>query len=1372
MRHLLTSTLLILTVFIQSQAQTVKKIGTGTSFTCLSYDAEGNLWAGTRSEGLWKASSDTATGIIEAGGLSLFSSDANFNKYQIQSIATPTVNGRTSVWVGSRGMGGGTASGGGVHHFLTTSSTEAQYYVAERDKVVARGMLMPAKKNDGTPTRDCKSIAVDKNGTVWSAHGYHDLLTTGYIDYIFNPFTNQYDNYSVRGGYFVTPGGLGMKKADKPVFDNRSNVDESKYPAYTVNAPIDKVAQTRQHLSVGVGKDQVWVSVGAYEDVSGNIANTAIIKYDLNGNFYEKLDYTNAPELPFTNSFASPRPYSIHFQKNDTPWLTFNQNRGFAMMKNFGYSNAEWVYIDTLSHYNKTTGENEVSSMFANGKIPSFNLTPGLIASSGRRVFLGTTGGLLVYDGHGDLKQDSSYTLITTLDGLSSNNIKGVTTGGGYVYVVTDQGVDQIFIPSDLTVFHIDRKEAPFDSKDENYIEMSSMTTLKGMNNISYNQDDLPMFSADGTTSSVFRYYTDDFDGFYQQEENYLFGLAGKYRNEDTAKYGKFILKPLEDYEDDKKEYVDIIFRHPMYVDEAFVSKGEDAIYDFTIGKKNALSEPLFKNFVKITTPPVLLVHGVWSNINSLISFEKALRENGNYQPFKVLKIYKLHKDDGGNTAEKPFAGDAHQIPDGINRLRKICSSNNLSAGKVSLVVHSRGGLYSRAYIEELQPGIKYNFDIHSLITLNTPHAGSQLANAVLDERIVTIKVPITTFPIPVYKNIEFKLGTIFTKAGMSAAPEDQTEKNGAKVLQVDKGFITDLNSHDYLVKLKEYQVPIHAVATDFKLSKIDLDSADLSVALSRYIYNFNKLTKLSILHYGIKKGGANAIDDFMRKVFNGENSDFIVPRSSMEAGLPYPYITTMHEYNIAHIDIFRPVGSEGVATSPVIQNRVIELLGQNVYSPTSNFSLEGLNPPREDTKNQLIYNLFGADEKETVNNGARISSDEVPEGVEFYFDQTDSLKSFFPGDTIMVKLIAKKITTGFIMFESPNEDFENTIDDIEVFTDTNLFSYIIPTNYFGEITVLAYGATEDQYFFMDSLTFNVEIPDSINLTKIYFSSFSEVVEMEQMERYSISLQGLYSDSTVRNFTTNPSVLYYLTDTTVAKFDTPYSVRALKQGKTYLVAVYDNKIDSLQFVVYENQNLTKTIFGDFYVSVTDDNELIFDWNTLQEYRTKSIVIEESENGIDFTELFTVTAAGTSYEQTSYLFKDEFTANTKMYFRLRIIDSLASVNLISRIREVLPADDIEVAVDKDDFDKKDFNIYPNPNKGGNISITYSALTATSSAQVLIKNLQGELIKASNITLHQGENTINVDFPSFITPGVYVVQLNTLAESYSKKVIITK
>ncbi len=1381
MRQLLTSTLIIVTVFFQAQAQTVKKIGTGTSFTCLSYDAEGNLWAGTMSKGLWKAKGDSAAGTIKEGSLTLFSTDENFNKYQLQTIATPTINGRTTVLVGSRGLGYGSASGGGLHQFLTTTTTKPYTFIAERDEITAKAMKLPKRKNDGTPTRNCRAVTADKYGTIWSAHGYHDLTTTGYLTEEYDPIIRMMVPKYIPGGYYLTPGGLGRKPSDKSQFDNVANPDMP-YPAYTVDNNTTYSPGTRQCISIAAANDQMWMGFQTYTIGGENAVYGGIAIYSLAGKLVDKIDYSTTTELPFQKSFSTPVPVAIHFQKFGDPWLAFSHRKGFAYKKDFTYSTAKWVYVDKLMHYNKATEEQEVSTLFTDG-IPVFDFNPHAITSIGRKVFLGTTTGLLVYDGFGDARQDSSYTFITTENGLSSNNIKAITPGVGCVYVATDAGVDQVTLPSELVILHIDEKTKPFESDNQNYIEMSTMASLKGMNNISFENDDLPMFSADGTTSSVFRFYTDDFDGFYQQEKKYLFGLSAEYYNEDTAKYGKFTLKPLEYYEDDKKEYVDIIYRHPLNVDEAFVSQGKDAKYDFTIAKKNALSEPIFKNYVKITTPPVLLVHGVWSNISSLVKIEEALQKQENYKDFKVLKIYKLHEDEGGNTAEKPFAGDAHEIPDGIKRLIASCSANNLSAGKASLVVHSRGGLYSRAYIEELQPGIKYNFDVHSLITLNTPHSGSQLANLVLDERKVAVS-EIDGFaglspmgdPMYSYKIVEKNLGDFF--AVLAVPPGDLGPKNGAKVLMVDKGFITELNSEKNLATLKKHGVPIHAVATEFKFCKLSVTDCDRpgifkNPALKTAPKLLSRLNIALGLYELLLVDAPKGIDAFLKYIFNGENSDAIVPRSSMEAGLPYPYITTMHELNLAHIDLgstVKKIGGEGVTASDAIHNRIIELLGQNVYSSTSNFSKGELNPPRGATK--LEYHFWDSYKKNKENTRkARTAEGELTDEYNFYINRKDSLTTYKNGDTLTINLVTEGLERGMISVQSEDE----TVPVVEIFStlaDSNFLTYLIPENYFGNIIVSAYGVKGEDLIVMDTRIYVIDKPESISLKNIHFNSHSEVIEMEQMNMYDFELIASYTDSIHKIITNNPEVNYYFTDTSIVKFENGLQVTALNQGRSYLIAVYEDKIDSLQFIVYENPHLKETVIGDFYVSVTDDNELIFDWNTLQEYRTESIVVEQSENGIDFSELFKVAAAGTSYEQTNYLFKDEFTAHTKMYYRLRIVDSLASVNLLSQVREVLPSGDIEVAVDKVDFDKYDFNIYPNPNKGGNISITYSALTATSSAQVLIKNLQGELIKASNITLHQGENTINVDFPSFITPGVYVVQLNTVAESYSKKVIITK
>ena len=579
--------------------------------------------------------------------------------------------------------------------------------------------------------------------------------------------------------------------------------------------------------------------------------------------------------------------------------------------------------------------------------------------------------------------------------------------------------------------------------------------------------------------------------------------------------------------------------------------------------------------------------------------------------------------------------------------------------------MHSRGGLYTRAYVEELY-GAKYNFDIHSLITLNTPHAGSQLANLVLDTRTYQVAVPEFQYydplhgPFYTYKMEERSLGDLFA----FPVPEGDKElKNGAKVLAVNGDFIRTFNTDNNLAKLKKYQLPIHVVATDFKFCKLSLADCDRPTYFKKpawmpspsLVKKFNTAyTVYNFVFNQLPKAG----DAFVKYIFDGENGDFIVPKSSMEVGMPYPYLTTHHELNISHTTDFNFLGAQGVTSSPVIQDKIINLLGQNVYDPQSNFTREGINPPRRDNGTELQYKFLDFWKQDSVVANARTSANELPEGFKFYMDRADSLVIYKAGDTISVYLMTSGVERAMVLFESENDDFWSISESLTTLEDTNVVKYVVPENYHGDFTITAFGVNNQAIVATETRLVTIQVPDSITLSKFYFTSFTEVIELQEMQTYNIALQGEYSDSTVRNFTYNPSVLYYLTDTTIAQF-TGNTVRGLKQGKTYLVAVYGNKIDSLQFVVYENPNLTKTIFGDFYVSVTADDELIFDWNTLQEYRTESIVVEQSENGTDFSELFTVAAAGTSYEQTNYLFKDEFTANTKMYYRLRIIDEVAS-----------------------------------------------------------------------------------------------------------------
>ena len=61
------------------------------------------------------------------------------------------------------------------------------------------------------------------------------------------------------------------------------------------------------------------------------------------------------------------------------------------------------------------------------------------------------------------------------------------------------------------------------------------------------------------------------------------------------------------------------------------------------------------------------------------------------------------------------------------------------------------------------------------------------------------------------------------------------------------------------------------------------------------------------------------------------------------------------------------------------------------------------------------------------------------------------------------------------------------------------------------------------------------------------------------------------------------------------------------------------------------------------------------WKTQQEFNTKEFVIEKSSNGIDFTSVASVVAAGNSTVVRSYTYNDGTMVSGIVYYRVRIVD---------------------------------------------------------------------------------------------------------------------
>ncbi len=135
----------------------------------------------------------------------------------------------------------------------------------------------------------------------------------------------------------------------------------------------------------------------------------------------------------------------------------------------------------------------------------------------------------------------------------------------------------------------------------------------------------------------------------------------------------------------------------------------------------NNPSQAIYTIPIEIYRAPLMMVHGLWGNIEAFSSLESQLDANGYYSPLLTYIV------DYSATNAALFYDNRNVIPSNINTLFSFLRSYGYSAGKVDIVAHSMGGLISRYYLQS--NAYQQKQDIHKLITINTPHSGSPLAN-------------------------------------------------------------------------------------------------------------------------------------------------------------------------------------------------------------------------------------------------------------------------------------------------------------------------------------------------------------------------------------------------------------------------------------------------------------------------------------------------------------------------------------------------------------------------------------------------------------------------------------------------------------------
>jgi pimeloyl-ACP methyl ester carboxylesterase len=397
---------------------------------------------------------------------------------------------------------------------------------------------------------------------------------------------------------------------------------------------------------------------------------------------------------------------------------------------------------------------------------------------------------------------------------------------------------------------------------------------------------------ADGSTSSLFKVTT--------TKSNVKARISQDPTKANTAMYGEFTEATFNN------GVYEFTYKHPDYLNSfsTYLQLNVE-LYEQSTSTRALASYPL-----RIHPAPLLMVHGLWSNGTPIddSSFEVLEGELGISTAYSintneiVTKLYRQADYRISNDAS--FSTNDWVVPVYIASFKDYILKEGYSFSKVDIIGHSMGGILSRLYLQSS----RYNNDIHKLITLNTPHSGSQVANFLSD--------PLNTGDALCE----------FVRDMLSGNPQAATCQSGAiNDLKVNSDAIRALNSGAGRIKV----VPSHAIATTFPTSQI--------------LRGLSRVPKVGMMAMLLNIG--------ISIIFNGEDNDGIVALSSQKGGV----ITTAQSTP----SMITPHSSQ---SNNSVRNQIKTLL----TTPTSSsiFTTAGFNPPTlvystppPENRNQLATN-------------------------------------------------------------------------------------------------------------------------------------------------------------------------------------------------------------------------------------------------------------------------------------------------------------------------------------------------------------------------------------------------------------------------------
>ena len=159
------------------------------------------------------------------------------------------------------------------------------------------------------------------------------------------------------------------------------------------------------------------------------------------------------------------------------------------------------------------------------------------------------------------------------------------------------------------------------------------------------------------------------------------------------------------------------------------------------------------------------------------------------------------------------------------------------------------------------------------------------------------------------------------------------------------------------------------------------------------------------------------------------------------------------------------------------------------------------------------------------------------------------------------------------------------------------------------------------------------------------------------------------------------------------------------------------------------------------------------WKTAQEQNSSRFSIQRSTDGTSWTEVGSLTAAGQSTQERSYLFVDKAPSSSAGMYRVVEYDYTGDKTISTIVRSNCSG-------------RTEMSLYPNPSSGNsalNISLERSA-----NITVQVVDAKGSMVQQKQVLLPAGSNTLPLNMTGY-PDGVYTINVHYNGERKSLKLI---